>query len=105
MTDAKVKGRIIKISKKGWGFISSKDIAFTRIFFHWTSLQQDTPKFPDLKVGMMVEFTPLEVAGKGHRAIHVKVIPKNDVTPVQETNENSQDITDVLSPTGTDTGN
>lgn len=69
-------GRIIKVSKQGWGFISSKEIEFTRIFFHWTSIRQDTLPFLELRTGMMVEFTPLHIPGKGYRALHVKVIPK-----------------------------
>jgi cold shock CspA family protein len=72
----KVVGKIIKVSKAGWGFISSKDIEFTRIFFHWTALRQDTIPFLELKTGMMVEFTPLKIEGKGHRAVHVRVIDK-----------------------------
>ena len=70
-------GRIIKVAtgeKGGYGFISSKDVPFTRIFFHWTSLKQDTLKFTELKVGMKVEFTPTEVEGKGWRAIKIKVL-------------------------------
>ena len=77
----KVIGRIIKIHRSGWGFISSKEIEFTRIFFHWTALRQDTISFLELKTGMMVEFTPLQIPGKGYRAVHVKVIekPKEEV--------------------------
>ena len=71
--EKRVQGKIIKVSDEGWGFISSKDIKFTRIFFHWTSLKQDTLKFTDLKNGMKVEFTPVEVEGKGWRAIKIKV--------------------------------
>jgi cold shock CspA family protein len=80
MTENKVVGRVIKVSKDGWGFISSKEIQFTRIFFHWTALKQDTVPFLELKTGMMVEFTPIQVPGKGYRAIHVRVIEteKND---------------------------
>ena len=73
--EIRVKGKIIKVSEGGWGFISSKDIKFTRIFFHWTSLKQDTLKFTELKNGMKVEFTPIEVEGKGFRAIKIEVIP------------------------------
>jgi len=73
-TDKRVAGKIIKVSDDGWGFISSKDIKFTRIFFHWTSLKQDTKRFQDLKNGMKVEFTPVEVEGKGFRAIKIRVI-------------------------------
>jgi len=72
--DKRVIGKIIKVDDDGWGFITSKEIKFTRIFFHWTSLRQDTLKFPDLKVGMKAEFTPVEVADKGYRAIKIKVI-------------------------------
>lgn len=74
--EKKVVGRIIKVHKTGWGFISSKEIEFTRIFFHWTALRQDTLKFPEIKTGMYVEFTPLEVPGKGFRAVHVRIIEK-----------------------------
>lgn len=73
--DKRVNGKIIKVSsEQGWGFISSKDIKFTRIFFHWTSLRQDTLKFQDLKNGMRVEFTPVEVENKGWRAIKIRVL-------------------------------
>lgn len=72
--EKRVSGKIIKVSEDGWGFISSKEIKFTRIFFHWTSLRQDTLKFPELKQGMKVEFTPIEVQDKGWRAIKIKVL-------------------------------
>ena len=76
MDDTKVIGRVIKVHKDGWGFISSKEIKFTRIFFHWTALRQDTLKFLELKTGMYVEFTPLEIPEKGYRAMHVRVIER-----------------------------
>ncbi len=66
-------GRIVKVSDKGFGFIISPDIPFTHIFFHWTSLTQDTLNFRDLKKGMVVEFTPKEVEDKGTRAIKIRV--------------------------------
>jgi hypothetical protein len=78
METSKIIGRIIKVSKQGWGFISSREIEFTRIFFHWTSLQQSTIPFLELRTGMMVEFTPIQIPGKGWRAIHVSVIPRED---------------------------
>lgn len=71
--DKRVVGKIIKVSEEGWGFISSKEIKYTRIFFHWTSLKQDTLNFTQLKNGMKVEFTPVEVEGKGWRAIKIRV--------------------------------
>lgn len=76
--EQRVRGKIIKVSDEGWGFISSKDIKFTRIFFHWTSLKQDTLKFQDLKNGMKVEFTPVEVEKKGWRAIKIRVVNKEE---------------------------
>ena len=91
MNERKVIGRVIKVSKTGWGFISSREIEFTRIFFHWTALRQDTMKFPELKTGMHVEFTPLEIPGKGWRAVHVRVIDK----PVIEVIDNEEDTTDL----------
>ena len=72
--EKRVIGKIIKVSEDGWGFISSKEIKFTRIFFHWTSLKQDTLKFQELKNGMKMEFTPVEVEGKGWRAIKIRVV-------------------------------
>lgn len=88
MTETRIVGRIIKVSREGWGFISSKEIEFTRIFFHWTALKQDTIPFLELKTGMMVEFTPFQIPGKGWRAVHVRVVipveKKDDVPALQE---------------------
>ena len=95
-TERKVVGRVIKVHKTGWGFISSRDIEFTRIFFHWTALRQDTVKFPELKTGMTVEFTPVEIPGKGFRAVHVRVIPK----VVTETNNEEADDVSPLHESG-----
>jgi len=83
VTDARedkkrIVGRIIKLSPDGWGFISSKEIQFTRIFFHWTALEQDTLHFSKLKPKMEVEFKPVEIEGKGWRAIKIRVIEKKD---------------------------
>jgi len=86
-TTNKVVGRVIKVSKAGWGFISSKDIEFTRIFFHWTALRQDTVTFPNLRTGMLVEFTPLQFQGKGWRAVQIKVIDKPKTEAPNETSD------------------
>lgn len=71
-----IRGKIIKLSDKGWGFINSLELKFTRIFFHWTDLRQDTSKFPELRVGMTVEFIPIRYQEQGWRAIKIKVIAK-----------------------------
>ena len=73
----RVEGRIIKLGE-GWGFISSKSIPYTRIFFHWSALSQDTLRFLDLRRGMMVEFEPIEIEGKGYRAIRIKVTEEDE---------------------------
>jgi len=87
----KIVGRIIKVSKNGWGFISSKNIEFTRIFFHWTALQQDTLPFLELRTGMIVEFIPLQIPGKGWRAIHVSVISKPEFK-VEAVNDGTTEV-------------
>ena len=71
--DRVINGKILKISEEGWGFITSQEIPFTRIFFHWTSLKHDTLNFKELKKGMRVEFTPIESEDKGWRAIKISV--------------------------------
>ena len=78
MNEKRVIGKIIKLELNGgWGFISSQDIKFTRIFFHWSSLTQNTLRFDKLEKGMLVSFVPIEVEGKGIRAIKIEVIEKN----------------------------
>ena len=85
MDTPRISGRIIKVSKQGWGFISSRDIEFTRIFFHWTALEQNTLPFLELRIGMTVEFTPIKIPGKGYRAIHIEVNnATSTVPPLQE---------------------
>jgi len=72
--ETRIEGKIIKLSESGWGFISSKELKFTRIFFHWSSLKQNTLKFPDLKMGMKVSFVCTEIPDKGYRAIKIEVL-------------------------------
>jgi|SRR3954470_18863779 hypothetical protein len=72
------KGQITKLNPNGWGFINSREVPFTRIFFHWTSLTQDTLRFPALRERMTVEFNTVEVPERGTRATKLRVI---DETP------------------------
>lgn len=74
----RITGKIVKISPEGWGFIISKEIKFTRIFFHWSALNQDTLHFTELERGMEVEFEPLDVADKGIRAIRIRVVTDDE---------------------------
>ena len=78
-----IEGKITKIDPAGYGFIISPDLPFTRIFFHWTALRQDTLNFLELKKGMRVKFTPIDFNDKGYRAMKVFVI--ND-TPLEKSN-------------------
>lgn len=71
--EKRITGKIIKVSGDGYGFISSKEIPFKRIFFHWTSLRPDTKNFQELRSGMKVSFVAFEVEDKGWRAIKIKV--------------------------------
>jgi cold shock CspA family protein len=79
-----ITGKIIKLSKEGWGFISSLDKPFTRIFFHWSGLNQDTLHFTELKVGMKVDFEVIDYidkhtgTSKGLRAIKIEVENQNE---------------------------
>ncbi len=69
----KFQGKILKLYKKGYGFLSTPELEFTRVFFHWSVLTRDSPKFPDLAPNMPVEFSAREFDEKGWRAIMVKV--------------------------------
>ena len=73
-----VVGKIIYLSEDGWGFLTSKEIPFTRIFFHWTSLVQETLHFTELTKGMEVEFIPVENDDKGFRAIKIYVLESEE---------------------------
>lgn len=69
--EVRLRGKIIKVSKAGYGFITSIDIPFTRIFFHWSALDPKTKKFTELRSGMKVSFVPFITTEKGHRAIKI----------------------------------
>jgi cold shock CspA family protein len=98
--EKKATGRIIRVSKAGWGFISSKEIQFTRIFFHWTALRQDTLTFTELHTGMYVEFTPLQIPAKGYRALHVRVIDKPKELELNDSEATGGDDMSALSEQG-----
>jgi len=69
-----IEGRIIKVSDRGYCFLISKDIPFTRIFLHWTALKSDTLHFTELRKGMIIRFTPQETKNHGFRAIKAEVV-------------------------------
>lgn len=59
--------------KGGYGFISSPQLPFERIFFHWSGLRQDTLRFPDLRKRMQVSFQLQHNETDGFRGIKIKV--------------------------------
>lgn len=80
-------GKIIKVHPDGWGFITTKEIQFTRIFYHWSGLNQDTLHFTELEKGMDVEFEVIEVPYKGLRAIKIKVLENENEDSNQDQDE------------------
>ncbi len=76
-------GKIIKLSENGWGFITSPEKPFTRIFFFWSGLEQSTLNFTELKKDMKVEFELIEYKERGPRAIHIRVIDEPVTNEVQ----------------------
>lgn len=71
--DKRIIGKILKTSGKGWGFITTEEMPFKRIYFHWTELNPGFD-FTNLRRGMKVEFIPIEVEGMGYRAIKINVV-------------------------------
>lgn len=70
-----IRGTISFLNKeRGWGFIQSPELVFTRIFFHWLGLAGNTHSFPELQKGAKVEFIAQKIPGRGWRAIKIKVI-------------------------------
>lgn len=76
--EKRIRGKVTRVDPKGFGFIISREIPFTRIFFHWSGLVQSTRNFKDLEKGMMVEFNPLLVPDKGYRALRIEVVEANE---------------------------
>lgn len=72
--EKRVRGKITRVDPRGFGFITSKDIPYTRIFFHWSGLLQSTRNFKDLEKGLYVEFNPFLIEGQGYRALRIEVV-------------------------------
>lgn len=71
--DKRYVGKIILINKRGYGFISCKDVPFTRIYFHWTNLLPQTANFAELKRGDEVEFSLVHKEDGTYKAIKIDV--------------------------------
>jgi len=81
----RIRGKITKLDKSGWGFILSNEDRFKRFFFHWSALNPGTLNFTDLCKGMTVEFNPVHYfdrdgEDKGWRAYKIDVIEN----PIEE---------------------
>lgn len=75
-------GKIFHLNKeKGWGFLTSHDVPFVRIYFHWSALIQKTKKFLELNIGDEVEFEVKE-SEQGTTAIRMKVVNNDQSTSV-----------------------
>lgn len=83
--EERVRGKLTRVDPKGFGFIISRDIPYTRIFFHWSGLLQTTLNFKDLEKGMIVEFNPFLLKDKGYRALRIKVVEEDDLLNGEET--------------------
>lgn len=84
--EKRYKGKVIAIIEGeggGYGFISSRDIPYRRIFFHWSALLPDTKTFDKLEEGDEIEFTGINLPDseengvkkiRGWRALRIKVL-------------------------------
>jgi cold shock CspA family protein len=95
--EKRIKGKIIRVDPKGYGFIISNELPFERIFFHWSSLRNNTVRFPELRRGMTVEFVARdqgkdEATGenKGFKAIRIIVVSKEiDTSDLEDDDDES----------------
>lgn len=95
--EKRIKGKIIRVDPKGYGFIISNELPFERIFFHWSSLRGNTLRFPELKRGMTVEFVARDQGkdevtheNKGYKAIRIEVVNKTiDTSDLEDEDDES----------------
>lgn len=67
-TPRRIQGKIFSINeKKGYGFITSLELEFTKIYFYWTNLVNGISFTEDLHKGMLVEFDLVYVEAKEGR--------------------------------------
>jgi hypothetical protein len=77
--EKRIEGKVILINKRGYGFISSIEIPYTRIYFHWTNLVPQTINFAEIRRGDPVDFV-LEKKDDGtYKAIKVDVLERETV--------------------------
>lgn len=75
--NTRIQGKIKQLnSKKGYGFITSLELPFEKIYFYWEWLNQNTKRFPELKEGDVVTFE-LVKRENGYQAYHIDVLNRN----------------------------
>ena len=107
--EKRIKGKIIRVDPKGYGFIISPELPFERIFFHWSSLRSNTLRFPELSRGMTVEFVARdqgkdEATGdnKGYKGIRIVVVDKKiDMTGLEEHDDDESSDSKPIRQSGT----
>lgn len=76
----KLIGKVFLVNKRGYGFISCKEVPFTRIYFHWTNMIPQTINFKELKRGDEVEFDLVKKGDGTYKAIKIDVLEKLDTS-------------------------
>ncbi len=77
----RIEGKIIHLDEEGWGFFSSDEVKYERIFFHWSALSKGERNFKYLQRGMRCTFDCVFIKAskdglpdKGWRALKIKVV-------------------------------
>jgi cold shock CspA family protein len=71
----RLQGKVTKVDKeKGYGFIQSEQMKFTRFHFLWSALLPASKEFLELEVGDRVEFQPLKKDDSGWHALKIRVV-------------------------------
>lgn len=85
----RIRGRISWINKtKGYGFITSLDIPFEKIYFYWEFLNSDV-KFLTLRRKDEVEFDVIDSPDRGYQARNISRIASEheELEPVSSIKE------------------
>ncbi len=99
-TSKRIEDKVIHLDEEGWGFFSSDEVKYERIFFHWSALSKGERNFKYLQRGMRCTFDCVFIKAskdglpdKGWRALKIKVI--DDGENVETTPEQSISAVDI----------
>ena len=92
----RIEGKVIALNKRGFGFIGSLKVPFTRIYFHWTYLIPETINFQQLKRNDPVDFILEKIGDGSYRALKIDVLEK--LVDVSETPESLADSEKQTTP-------